>query len=151
MYLEVLPESFIWLKGRCYRTVWSSWLPLVLEALNNTGEKSFKVRQSDISWLPLPKKTRRNALKPSSGSPSCEARNSKDLSLLKIRRVWCVIEEGLLSSLVDPPCVCPLSWLTVRDGSLCWWRQNTSFVCLVIHGVFCLRYPWTALTHWGFH
>ena len=29
---------------------------LVLEALNNTGEKSFKVSQSDISWLSLPKK-----------------------------------------------------------------------------------------------
>lgn len=48
------------------------------------------------------KETKRNTLKPSSGSPSCKARNSKDLSLLKIRRVWCVIEEGLLSSLVDP-------------------------------------------------
>lgn len=29
---------------------------LVLEALNSAGEKSFKVSQSDISWLPLPKK-----------------------------------------------------------------------------------------------
>lgn len=57
------------------------------------------------------KETRRNALKPSSDSPSCEARNSKDLSLLKIRRVWCVIEEGLLSSLVDPlVCVPSADW-----------------------------------------
>lgn len=57
------------------------------------------------------KDTRRNALKPSSGSPSFEARNSKDLSLLKIRRVWCVIEEGLLSSLVDPlVCVPSTDW-----------------------------------------
>lgn len=51
------------------------------------------------------------ALKPSSASPSCEARNSKDLSLLNIRRVWCVIEEGLLSSLVDPlVCVPSADW-----------------------------------------
>lgn len=49
------------------------------------------------------------------------------------------------------PCVCPLYWLTARGGSLCWWRQNTSFVCLVVHGVFCLPYHWTALTHWDFH
>lgn len=54
---------------------------LVLEALNNTGEKSFKVNQSDTSWLLLPKKL--EALKPSSGSLSCKAKNSKDLSFLK--------------------------------------------------------------------
>lgn len=52
-----------------------------------------------------------DALKPSSGSLSCKARNSKDLSLLKIRRAWCVIEEGLLSSLVDPlVCVPSSDW-----------------------------------------
>ena len=75
---------------------------IVLEALNNTGGKSFKVRQSDISWRLLPKKLEETLLKSSLGSLSYEARNSKDLSLLKIRRVWCVIEEGLLSSPVDP-------------------------------------------------
>lgn len=32
------------------------WVALFLEAVTNTGGKSFKVSQSDISWLPLPKK-----------------------------------------------------------------------------------------------
>lgn len=84
------------------------------------------------------KETRRNALKPSSDSPSCEARNSKDLSLLKIRRVWCVIEEGLLSSLVDP-LVCVSPPLTDSSG----WE----FVLVETVYIFCLLgFTWCVLS-----
>lgn len=63
--------------------------PLVvpdLEALSSTGDKSFKVSQSDISRLPLPKK-QEETLSSHHQTLSCKARNSKDLSVWKIRRV----------------------------------------------------------------
>lgn len=37
-------------------TIFKQLVALVFKALDNTGEKSFKVSQSDISWLLLPKK-----------------------------------------------------------------------------------------------
>lgn len=84
------------------------------------------------------KETRRNALKPSSDSLSCEARNSKDLSVLKIRRVWCAIEAGLLSFLVDPlVCLSP----PLTDS------KEWEFVLVEIEYIFCLlAYTWCVLS-----
>lgn len=138
------------LKGDVAMPFWAVGCP-ILEALNNTGDKSFKVSQSDISWLPERKKQEETLSSHHQTLHLARPEIQKTCHFWKSGECDVSLMQGFFLFVSIPLCVCPLCWLTARNGTLCLWRQNTSFVCLVIHGVFCLRYPWTALTHWGFH
>lgn len=143
MHTKIFLESFIWLKVWCDDTFWACGSPNP-GILNITGGNSFKVKQKR-HFRVMSKETSRYSY-----AIIRVLQGQKFKRLVTCSAIDAMFHSSLVYSLVYVG-VCVLCWLTAGNESLCFWRQRTSFVCLVIHGVFCLFYPWITLTHWGFH
>lgn len=114
--------------------------------LTSQANRAVKVKESDVAAA----RKKQQRFSSHRLSSILWGRKFKRTSLLKVRSLWCVIEENtyFLSSI--PLWLCPSYWL------MGWDRR----VLLLLEYIFCLVGStqcfwhfsmWTALTYWGFH